>query len=76
MSSQAYATSVVTQLMRPRVKPEIWEGALAKWLRLLVTFLPLQLLVSGSFAALTPVVLLLSDWGSEIELDPLPTLQA
>lgn len=53
MSPHAYATSVVAKLMRPRVSPEIWEGALARWLRFLVTFLPLQLLVSVP-AALQP----------------------
>ncbi|GKZ33623.1 hypothetical protein AbraIFM66950_003532 [Aspergillus brasiliensis] len=44
MSTRAYATSVVAKLMQPRVSPEIWEGKLAKLLRLLVTFLPLQVL--------------------------------
>ncbi|KAL3466168.1 hypothetical protein BJX64DRAFT_284747 [Aspergillus heterothallicus] len=44
MSSDAYATSVVAKLMRPRVSPEIWEGALVRQIRFLVTFLPLKTL--------------------------------
>lgn len=48
MPPDAYATAIVAKLMRPRVSPEIWEGALARSLRFLVTLLPLQLLVSDS----------------------------
>ncbi|KAL4778351.1 hypothetical protein BJX76DRAFT_366387 [Aspergillus varians] len=44
MSADAYARSVVAKLMQPRVGPEIWEGALARSIRLLVLFLPLQIL--------------------------------
>jgi 1-acylglycerone phosphate reductase len=48
MSPEVYDESVVAKLMRPRVSPEIWEGALARSLRLLATLLPLHLLVSHS----------------------------
>ncbi|OKL56082.1 hypothetical protein UA08_08763 [Talaromyces atroroseus] len=44
MSPGAYATNVVTKLMRPQVSPEIWEGAMARLLRLLAAILPLRLL--------------------------------
>jgi 1-acylglycerone phosphate reductase len=50
MPPHAYAASVVAKLTRPRVDPEIWEGALARSLRFLA-MLPLQLLVSNSFSA-------------------------
>lgn len=46
MPPNVYAASVAEKLMQPRIGAEIWEGALALYLRLLVTFLPLQLLVS------------------------------
>lgn len=48
MVPHAYATSVVAQLMRPQVGMEIWEGALTRLIRFLLTFLPLWLLVSRS----------------------------
>ncbi|KAJ5698330.1 hypothetical protein N7462_000335, partial [Penicillium macrosclerotiorum] len=44
MLPQAYATSVVAKLMQSRVSPEIWEGALARTLRLISTLLPLRIL--------------------------------
>ncbi|KAE8143160.1 hypothetical protein BDV38DRAFT_232874 [Aspergillus pseudotamarii] len=43
MPADAYARSVVAKLVKPRVSAEIWEGALARTLRLLVTILPLRL---------------------------------
>ncbi|KAJ5794614.1 hypothetical protein N7457_001213 [Penicillium paradoxum] len=44
MPPEAYAKSIVAKLVRPRVSPEIWEGALARSIRLLVMLLPLSLL--------------------------------
>ncbi|KAJ5629930.1 hypothetical protein N7528_003587 [Penicillium herquei] len=44
MPAQTYATSVVAQLMQPRINPEIWEGALVRSLRFFATFLPLTVL--------------------------------
>ncbi|KAJ5681296.1 hypothetical protein N7455_007605 [Penicillium solitum] len=44
MSAGAYAASIVEKLMRLRVSPEIWEGGMARFLRFVVTFLPLRLL--------------------------------
>lgn len=46
MPTEAYARSVVDKLMRGRVKPEIWQGKMSWYLYFLVTFLPLQILVS------------------------------
>jgi 1-acylglycerone phosphate reductase len=48
MPADAYAASIVDKLMRRSVSPEIWEGGMARLLRFIVTFLPLQLLVRGS----------------------------
>lgn len=47
MPTDVYARLVVDQLMRKRTSPEIWEGAMAKTLRLMVTILPLRVLVSN-----------------------------
>ncbi|KFZ03758.1 hypothetical protein V502_10687 [Pseudogymnoascus sp. VKM F-4520 (FW-2644)] len=44
MPTDVYARLVVDQLMRKRTSPEIWEGAMAKTLRLMVTILPLRVL--------------------------------
>ncbi|KAH7136804.1 hypothetical protein B0J13DRAFT_449237 [Dactylonectria estremocensis] len=44
MPPEAYARSIVNQLLQRRTSPEIWEGKLAWWLRFLVTFCPLWLL--------------------------------
>lgn len=46
MPTEAYARSVVDKLMRGRVSPEIWEGKMSWNLYFLITFLPLQILVS------------------------------
>lgn len=45
MPANEYAASITDKLLRRRVAPEIWEGALAWSLRLIVAFLPLRLLV-------------------------------
>jgi 1-acylglycerone phosphate reductase len=45
MPPSAYATSVAEKLLQPRVSPELWEGDMARMLRLIVAFLPLRLLV-------------------------------
>ena len=71
MSAEAYAKSVVAKLIRPRVSPEIWEGALARSLRLLIMLLPLQLLVSHSVT----VALIRTNKGKCTELDFLPKVQ-
>ncbi|GAD93915.1 hypothetical protein ANI_1_936034 [Paecilomyces variotii No. 5] len=44
MPPDLYAASVVKRLMRPQVSPEIWEGGMAHYLRVLIAILPLQLL--------------------------------
>lgn len=46
MPTDVYARAVVEQLMRKRTSPEIWEGAMTKRLRFMVSLLPLQVLVS------------------------------
>lgn len=45
MAPEEYAASVSDQLIRRRVQPEIWEGGMARFLRLIVTFSPLRMLV-------------------------------
>lgn len=45
MPADAYAAAIVEKLMRRRVGPEIWEGGMARFLRVIVTLLPLRLLV-------------------------------
>jgi 1-acylglycerone phosphate reductase len=45
MPAKAYAASVTSKLLRRRVAPEIWEGAMAWTIRLLVMILPLRVLV-------------------------------
>ncbi|KAL4937613.1 hypothetical protein BDV06DRAFT_70124 [Aspergillus oleicola] len=44
MPPDAYARAVVAKVMKSRVSPEIWEGALARSIRFLVLFLPLTIL--------------------------------
>ncbi|KAL4947003.1 1-acyl dihydroxyacetone phosphate reductase [Aspergillus filifer] len=44
MPPDAYARAVVAKVMKSRVNPEIWEGALALSIRFLVLFLPLTIL--------------------------------
>ena len=46
MPTDAYAESVVDKLMQRHVDCEIWQGNLAWILRILLSVLPLQLLVS------------------------------
>jgi 1-acylglycerone phosphate reductase len=48
METEAYARSVVEKLMCKPTRSEIWEGNMAKTIRILVRFLPLWLLVSTS----------------------------
>jgi 1-acylglycerone phosphate reductase len=48
MPANAYAVSVTDKLLRRRVAPEIWEGAMSWTIRLIVMILPLRLLVRGS----------------------------
>jgi 1-acylglycerone phosphate reductase len=45
MPANEYAASITDKLLRRRVGPEIWEGALAWSIHLIATFLPLRLLV-------------------------------
>lgn len=45
MPANEYAASITDKLLRRRVAPEIWEGALAWSLCLIAAFLPLRLLV-------------------------------
>jgi 1-acylglycerone phosphate reductase len=52
MPADAYAVAVTEKLLRSRVSPEIWEGGMARSLRLLVLFLPLQFLVRQSLRML------------------------
>ncbi|KAL4795474.1 1-acyl dihydroxyacetone phosphate reductase [Aspergillus venezuelensis] len=44
MPPDAYARAVVAKVIKARVGPEIWEGAMARSIRLLVLFLPLTIL--------------------------------
>ncbi len=48
MPANEYAAAITDKLLRRRVAPEIWEGALARSIRLVVAFLPLRLLVRCS----------------------------
>lgn len=72
MSPEAYAKSVVAKLIRPQVSPEIWEGALARSLRLLAILLPLQLLISHSVTA----AIIRTNKEKCTELDFLPKVQS
>lgn len=71
MSAGAYAASIVEKLMRLRVSPEIWEGGMARFLRFVVTFLPLRLLVCQFAAVLSAALLMIS-----IESASVPGIQA
>lgn len=46
MPANAYAASIVDKLMRRRAGTEIWEGGMARMLRLVFLLLPSRLLVS------------------------------
>lgn len=51
MPATAYAASVTDKLLRRRVAPEIWEGAMSWIIHLIVSILPLRFLVRGSDTA-------------------------
>ena len=58
MPANVYAASITDKLVRRRAAPEIWEGGMARMLRLVFMLLPSQLLVSrlpvcGLLGALT-----------------------
>ena len=45
MPAHVYAASITDKLLRRQVDPEIWEGKMARLLRLVFMLLPLRLLV-------------------------------
>ena len=71
MTAEAYAKSIVPKLMGSSVGDEIWEGKLAWWLRFLVTFFPLRLVVS---AKTTGKLIMVCSTDSCIELVLVPSI--
>lgn len=51
MPATAYAASVTDKLLRRRVAPEIWKGAMSWIIHLIVNILPLRFLVRSSGTA-------------------------